>query len=257
MLGGEGLGLSIWRDFIRRFSDEGYAGVACSLPGDSLQSSDDTVAYLRDTVENNHMIPPLLLAHSLSCHTAIQYLESHSLAGVVLLNPVPVNAAKAAAMLSTRYADCASTAYQSELEQSASSVARRYYNITGPAAATSLFASEDDVTPSFPKALMRNIASSRQKVMLEACSVPACVIMTAGDDALFDLPQEQELLNLFGIDHAEEESSRDNDYDEGGMSAAVNEESACFLRLRYNLSRVAHTSDLASQKTLAWAETFL
>ena len=75
LFGGEGLGLSIWGDFIKRFSSEGYSGVAIPLSS-SLQTSEDMVTYLKCTVEDNQMTPPLLVAHSAACYAAIQYLES-------------------------------------------------------------------------------------------------------------------------------------------------------------------------------------
>ena len=78
--------------------------------------------------------------------------------------------------------------------------------------------------------------------------------MTAGDDALFDLAQEQALLDLFGIESGE--STGEAGVDDMGMSSAVNE-SPSFLRLKYNLSRLALTSEAALMKCMTWTNTFM
>lgn len=253
MIAGEGLGTEVWTPLVRRFSSQGYSGVAVPFP-EAVQNSDEGVAFLKDVIEKNGMAPPLLVTHSLASHVAIQYLESHSLAGVIMVNPVPLNPKKAAAMLSTKYTDCSSTEYQTEQEQPGSSVLHRYYGATsGPAASSALLAGEG---PGFPKALLRHLSSSPPRVLLEACSVPALVVMTAGDEALFDSKQEFELLNLFGIETGNGQEEEE-EVDESGMAATGNDESQSFLRLPYNLSRVAQTSDQTAAKAVAWAEAFV
>ena len=235
---------------------------------EGIKSSEEGVSFLRDVIDKHGMPPPLLLAHSLASHIAVQYLESHPLAGVIMVNPVPLNPAavrKAATVLSTKYSDCSVSHYRAEHGVAGSSVLCRYYGVTsGPSVSVPL----DKGAVGFPTAFLRHLSSSPPPVLLEACSVPALVVMTAGDDALFDSKQEQEVLNLFGI-HTEEREGGEEDEDEDGeergvgvgvgMTATGREEAGAssFLRLRYNLSRVAHTSDLTADKCLSWAETYL
>ena len=70
-------------------SSKGYNGVCISWADIVSPTIDDTVDRLRNYTKQ--MIPPIMVAHSLSSFVAQKYLESHALAGLVLMNPLPGN----------------------------------------------------------------------------------------------------------------------------------------------------------------------
>jgi hypothetical protein len=182
-------------------------------------------------------------------------------------------------MLATKYSECSATSYQvnddddeEEEEEDSESGSRdgvmaRYYGLTShhanSSSGTNLTASSSSSSSSnscvdvtmFPKKMLRSLSGSGSgsgDVLLEPGSVPTMVVLSAGDDALFDYRQEQELLALFRVDSGEENSGGGNGGDGGDADDAHS-----FLRLRYNMSRVAQTSDEALNKALWWTDTFV
>ena len=130
LLPGEGLGPDVFHLWVESLQSKGYGGVVTTLA-----STDDPEALgsaINDIVESEHMVPPVLVAHSIGSYAAINYLESHSLAGLVLLNPIPVHPSQAASMLSSKHADCVATSYQTETEDSEEGIMSRYYGLRPP-----------------------------------------------------------------------------------------------------------------------------
>ena len=81
-----------WSKSIKYFSEKGYHGQALELPFQSPQdpSVDELVEFLHSAIQSSGDTPPVLIAHSLSSYIAQKYLESYSLAGLILVNPVPM-----------------------------------------------------------------------------------------------------------------------------------------------------------------------
>lgn len=87
------LKLSRWSQCIDYFSSKGYHGQALELPYGSPDdpSVDDLVEYLQGTIKSAGDAPPVLIAHSLSSYIAQKFLESYSLSGLILVNPIPMS----------------------------------------------------------------------------------------------------------------------------------------------------------------------
>ena len=279
LLPGEGLGPGVFNLWVKSLQVRGYSGVVMSLP--SVDDPDALGLAIHTVVEKEQMIPPVLIAHSVGSHAAINYLESHSLAGLILLNPLPVHPSQPASILSTRYADCVASSYQTETEDSAEGVISRYYGVRPP---HPVIPTHYHAQNGFPTALLRNL-SRHADVNLESGPVPSLVVLSGGDEALYDGKQEKDLLHMWQVgrererDVVEEEEVHEHDTpiemtpfssvittSQDGMSITEEvppafdgqegEESPHLLRLPYDLSRYGPGNSIARERVMWWMETF-
>ena len=281
LLPGEGLGPGVFNLWVKSLQIRGYSGVVMSLPSD-VDDPDALGQAIHTVVEKEHMIPPVLIAHSVGSHAAINYLESHSLAGLVLLNPLPVHPSQPATILSTRYSECVATSYQTETEDSEEGVVSRYYGVRPPHPVIPTHCHAEN---GFPTALLRNL-SRHADVKLEPGPVPSLVVLSGGDEALYDGKQEKDLLHMWQVGREREgdvekegevhEHERDIPIEmvpfssttsrQDGMSITEEavpsfdgqggEESPHLLRLPYDLSRYGPGNSKARERVMWWVEKF-
>jgi hypothetical protein len=68
----------------------GYAGLVVSLPPADVRTTADTAADHLEAVRDAHgLVPPVLVASGVAALVAQKYLESYSLARLVMVDPVP------------------------------------------------------------------------------------------------------------------------------------------------------------------------
>lgn len=104
LLGGEYLSRSVWSEWSRLLSQQGYSGICLSLADVIDPLVDDSIVTgvkemprdlykladnLQLIIESNKLVPPLLIAHSFSCLVAQKFLESYSLKGLIMIDPIP------------------------------------------------------------------------------------------------------------------------------------------------------------------------
>lgn len=73
------------------FSNRGYHGVCVEYPGSS-DSVETVCSTLHEHVLTGNLVPPIMVAHSMSTFAAQKYLESFALSALVLVNPIPPKA---------------------------------------------------------------------------------------------------------------------------------------------------------------------
>ena len=262
LLPGEGLGPDVFHLWVESLQSKGYGGVVTTLA-----STDDPEALgsaIHDIVESEHMVPPVLVAHSIGSYAAINYLESHSLAGLVLLNPIPVHPSQAASMLSSKHADCVATSYQTETEDSEEGIMSRYYGLRPPNVIPSHFFAPEG----FPTSLVRNL-SRHADVKLEPGVVPCLVILSGGDNALYDYHQEKDMLDLWQVRAKRPVSADPMEADSAGIFSISEESVFSFdgpegmyedtphlLRLPYDMSRYGPGNHAARERAIRWIETY-
>ena len=178
-------------------------------------------------------------------------------------------------MLASKYSECVAT--EEEGVGREVGIMSRYYGIRPPNRLLPAYVHEKaQVGGGFPGALMNNL-SRHADVSLEPGPVPTLVILTGGDDILYDHKQEQELKNLWAV--IEEDGDKESEgqspgqqvlqeqpmaiMGEGGAVATPSDpvenenNHPSFTRLSYDLSRFAPGNKTALDKTLWWIETFL
>jgi pimeloyl-ACP methyl ester carboxylesterase len=259
LIPGEGLGPEVFRLWVDSLQNRGYGGVVMTTLGDDPEALGDAI---HEVVESEQMVPPVLITHSMGSHAAINYLESHSLAGLVLLNPLPVHPSQSASMLLSRHADCVATAYQTETEDSAEGILSRYYGVRPPG----VIPSHCHDPCGYPTALARGL-SRHAGVKLEPGAVPCLVVLSGGDDAIYDHQQEQDLLNMWRVC----EDTTSTVTASPALSAApdaheavspfeghegATEGSPHLLRLPYDLSRYSPGNSTARERAIWWMDMF-
>ena len=83
--------MNSWYPSADYFSKKGYSGIIVTLPME-INSLDEAVDYLEMKKMENNLIPPIMITNSLSTYIAQKYLESFSLQGLVMFDPIsPTN----------------------------------------------------------------------------------------------------------------------------------------------------------------------
>ena len=77
-----------WNKIMDYFSSKGYGGVVVTLPP-LVATIDDAVDYL-ETVKTKHgLVPPIMITFGFTTFIGQKYLESYSLRGLIMVNPLP------------------------------------------------------------------------------------------------------------------------------------------------------------------------
>jgi len=211
---GEGLGIEAYELLSQKLSQAGYNGVAFEFPSEE-DTPDAGAKMVAQVIEENKLIPPVMIAHSMSTYVAYKFLESYSFKGLVLLNPLPPNSKRAAGVLKEKYDNSISSG---ESGDDVSQVCT-YYGGTGEDNAdnndallpsTSSLSSFALSSMPFPVKMLAHIAASDQ-VLLEPGAVPALVCVTPQDSDILSKEEGEEkaLLEFFHI-NVSNDSDDDN-----------------------------------------------
>ncbi len=140
----------------------------------------------------------------------------------------------------------------------------RYYGVRPPNVIPSHFFAPEG----FPTTLLRDL-SGQANVKLERGVVPCLVVLSGGDNALYDYHQEKELLDMWQV--GSEGSKGDSSIaatsavtlslSEESVSALDGPENMCeetphLLRLPYDMSRYGPGNSAARDGAIRWIETF-
>ena len=77
-----------WSKVINDFSAKGYGGVVVDLPP-LVETVDDAVDYLENVKTKHGLVPPIMITFGLTTFVGQKYLESYSLRGLIMVNPIP------------------------------------------------------------------------------------------------------------------------------------------------------------------------
>ncbi len=194
---GEGLSPEAWNPLVEALREKGFSGLVLPFPSE-LAHPDDIARRYQAAIDAARMVPPLMIAHSLSTLCALNFLESYSLAGLVLLNPLPstprnaVQRAGAALLARAESAQGAGAGVES---------IQKYYGLSGQATALEAKHKFND-GHDLPLALLRRLTQS-EGLLLEPGAVPTLVILTPGDASLLGQagsPEEAALLKMCGAE---------------------------------------------------------
>lgn len=105
-----------WSENIDFFSARGYSGFALEMPySDSAFSTVGTlVRHVQGHIAGAGLMPPVMVAHSLSSFVAQKLLESFPLAALVLVNPVANDPREGAEALLRRWDQCSQQQAESD-----------------------------------------------------------------------------------------------------------------------------------------------
>lgn len=95
LISGEGLGVNLWRPYAELLSKRGYCGSVMSIDP-ATRSVRQAARSIENAVRRSGYWPPVMIAHSSSSLVAQKYLESFSLAGLVMVSPFPTDPSAAA-----------------------------------------------------------------------------------------------------------------------------------------------------------------
>ncbi len=175
------------------------------LPFREDLSAYDLADHLQGRISAAGLVPPVMVAHSLASFVAQKLLESHPLAALALINPVPNDPRRCVSSLVKSWEKCCAGA-------AGGAALSRYYGFNSLFASPAIASSR--AGPDFPAhpSLLRHLVSDEDaKVRLEPGSVPMLVVRSAGDSAhcsaedllallaAHDIPQES-VVNFAALD---------------------------------------------------------
>jgi len=85
---GEGVALGAWQPLVQSLQSIGFSGILVPFPA-GFSDIEAVADFYQLAIERAQLTPPLMVAHSLGTLCALKFLESYSLSGLVLLNPLP------------------------------------------------------------------------------------------------------------------------------------------------------------------------
>ncbi len=198
---GEGLSPDAWNPLVEALREKGFGGLILPFPSaPEFAHPDDIAKRYQAAIDAARMVPPLMIAHSLSTLCALNFLESYSLAGLVLLNPVPPTPTKAVQRAAATLLARAESAQGSRAKS-----IQHYYGHQRQAAALEAKHKFKDGTD-LPLELLRRLTHS-EGLLLEPGAVPTLVILTPGDASLLGRagsPEEAALLKMCGAEEGNE-----------------------------------------------------
>ncbi len=199
---GEGLSPQAWNPLVEALQEKGFGGIVLPFPsGPEIANPDEIARHYQAAIDAARMVPPLMIAHSLSTLCALNFLESYSLAGLVLLNPVPSTPKSAVRQAATTLLARAESARGAGAQS-----VQIYYGHKGQAA----FGAEQEIKESseLPLELLRRLTLG-EGLLLEPGAVPTLVILTPGDAPLLGKagsPEEAALLKMCGAEEGNEQT---------------------------------------------------
>lgn len=180
---GEGLSRNIWMPYSQRLTERGFCGSILELDPAATTIKQLTL-QMNAAIKESGYWPPVMITHSLSSFVAQKYLESFSVAGLVMINPYPPAPTSAfKAMLR----DTQSLAPQDKV--------RELYRIPSSAPLEQLTAA------SFPSAVLEDVCEKSMAVRLEPKAVPLLLAVSA-EDKYLDQAALQSLVECHGIEQA-------------------------------------------------------
>jgi hypothetical protein len=194
---GEGLPTEVWSPLISALQAKGFSGLVCPFPT-GTSHIDEVAQEFQAAITGARMVPPVMIAHSLSTLCALNFLESYSLAGLVILNPVPptpTSAVREAAHILTERA-----------ERQPLSV-HTYYGIERGGIIPSANAAQVDYNE-LPMELLRRLTKGKE-LLLERGVVPTLVVLSSADALLLGDAggsTETALLDMCGAEEGDEQT---------------------------------------------------
>jgi len=85
---GEGVPVTSWQPLVRSLQNIGFSGIVVPFPAGFSDIAAVADLY-QQAIYDAQLTPPLMVAHSLGTLCALKFLESYSISGLVMLNPLP------------------------------------------------------------------------------------------------------------------------------------------------------------------------
>ena len=183
---GEGMPPVVWQPLVQSLQERGFSGLVCPFP-QGFGDTEKIGHFYQQVITTAQMTPPLMIADSVATLGAFKFLESFSLSGLALLNPLP-----------------------QEGEHSLQSINRlRQLYMHQASNVQSTHVSNTHVARSAAQAVedLKGITTA-EGVVLEPRAVPMFVVLSDADTLLLGAPNgpiEKTLLHLCGLSEDEHE----------------------------------------------------
>jgi hypothetical protein len=162
---GEGLSCKIWNDTAEYCSNRGFESIIVEIPSD-ITNIDSASDFLDNFIKFKKMTPPIVISHSLSSFISQKFLESFSLTGLIMVNPIPPSPNRSSASMLSLY-----NAKKGNLLS--------YYGVEDNNNNNNNIILKDSYFPS--KLLNSLCVDSSSSLNLEAGAVPTLIITSEGD----------------------------------------------------------------------------
>jgi len=214
---GEGVPLASWQPLVRSLQSLGFSGIVVPFP-EGFSDIEAVADLYQQAIDAAQLTPPLMVAHSLGTLCALKFLESYSLSGLVLLNPLPPHDPKETiSILLQDYSRDAGTAHW---HGNVPEVLRSLTKVEG--------------------------------VVLEPRAVPALVVLTPADARVLGPPGGEVEATLLHMCGAQEEEERTMVRIHTDIAPAAASDTAAEAQARY--MRNAYSDERCIEAVVQWLD---